>query len=172
MYLWDAVTGELKATLPGHVKYVFSIAFSPDGRTLASGWKGVCLWDVASGECKATLDMHSGTVSSVAFSPDGSILAVASTNDVTLWDVRKILHQSHDNTPIYIYATNRYDVTGRHKTTLKGHIGFVSSVAFSPDGRSRAEGKMVQFSYGILRKHHKHHKLLGRLQSTPWVARC
>ena len=140
VYLWDAVTGELKATLPGHVKYVFSIAFSPDGRTLASGWKSVCLWDVASGECKATLHMHRGTVSSVAFSPDGSILAVASTNDVTLWDVRKILHQSHDNTPIHTYATNRYDVTGRHKTTLKGHIGFVSSVAFSPDGRILASG--------------------------------
>ncbi len=140
VYLWDAVTGELKATLLGHVKYVFSIAFSPDGRTLASGWKSVCLWDVASGECKATLDMHRGTVSSVAFSPDGSILAVASTNDVTLWDVCKILHQSHDNTPIHTYATNRYDVTGRHKTTLKGHIGFVSSVAFSPDGRILASG--------------------------------
>ena len=59
---------------------------------------------------------------------------------MTLWDVRKILHQSHDNTPIHIYATNRYDVTGRHKTTLKGHIGFVSSVAFSPDGRILASG--------------------------------
>ena len=130
----------------------------------------VCLWDVDSGECKATLDMHRNTVSSVAFSPDGSILAVASTNDVTLWDVRKILHQSHDNTPIHTYATNRYDVTGRRKTTLKGHTDFVSSVAFSPDGRtSPAEGKMAQFCYGILRKHHK---LLGRLQSTPWVARC
>ena len=180
VHLWDAVTGELKTSLTEHTeKYVFSVAFSPDGQTLASGARSggygeVYLWDVTSGEHKATLNMHRNPVSSVTFSPDGSILAVGGA-DVTLWDVRKILHQSHDNTPIHTYATNRYDVTGRRKTTLKGHTDFVSSVAFSPDGRiaRRAEGKMVQFSYGILRKHHKHHKLLGRLQSIPpWVARC
>ena len=141
VYLWDTISEGLKTTLTeGHSKYVFGVAFSPDGRTLASGGRSVCLWDVASGECKATLDMHSGTVSSVAFSPDGSILAVAGTNGVTLWDVRKILYQSHNNTPIHTYATNRYDVTGRRKTTLKGHTDFVSSVAFSPDGRTLAGG--------------------------------
>ena len=37
MYLWDAVTGALKATLTGHIEMGYSVAFSPDGETLAGG---------------------------------------------------------------------------------------------------------------------------------------
>ena len=142
VYLWDATNGELKTTLTGHTKdFVFSVAFSPDGRTLASGARRsgdgeVYLWDVISGECKASLNRLGG-VSSVAFSPDGSALAVGG-KDVTLWDVHKILHQPH-NDP-YVYATDRFDVTGRHKATLEGHTGFVSAVAFSPDSQTLASG--------------------------------
>ncbi len=141
VYLWDATNGELKTTLAGHGKeYVFSIAFSPDGRTLASGARSsgdgeVYLWDVVSEECKASLNRLDG-VSSVAFSPDGSALAVGS-KDVTLWNVHRILHQSHDDTRIY---PTWFNTTGRHKATLKGHTGYISWVAFSPDGRTLASG--------------------------------
>lgn len=96
MQLWNVVTGRLKATLVGHSGGVNSVAFSPDGSTLAStGFDStVRLWDIATGRPKATLAGHSGGVSSVAFSPDGNILAGAGSSyegsdddTVRLWDV-------------------------------------------------------------------------------------
>ena len=100
---------------------VRSIAFSPDGKTLASGSDDdtIKLWDVATGTLKATLEGHAGSVNSVAFSPDGKTLASGSS-DVTikLWDV----------------------ATEKLKTTLEEHTSSVNSVAFSPDGKTLASG--------------------------------
>lgn len=60
-------------TLEGHSDVVFSVAFSPDGSTLASGsWDNtIKLWDEASAKCTKTLAGHSVAVSSLAFSPTG-----------------------------------------------------------------------------------------------------
>ena len=63
-------------TLKGHTRWVQSVAFSPDGKTLASrsGDKSIKLWDVASGKNTATLAGHDDIGVSVAFSPDGKTL--------------------------------------------------------------------------------------------------
>jgi WD40 repeat protein len=108
-------------TLSGHRHYVFSVAFSPDGKLLASGsWDGtIKLWDTATGRELRTLSGYTGYVRSVAFSPDGKILASGSDdNTIKLWDV----------------------ATWTELRTLSGHTGGVGSVAFSPDGRILASG--------------------------------
>ncbi|MCP4695976.1 MAG: CHAT domain-containing protein [Gammaproteobacteria bacterium] len=121
VYLYDTHTMILHYTLKGHTGTVRSVAFSPDGKTLATGsWdNSVRLWDTAGGRELRTLKGHADGVVSVTFSPDGKTLATGSSDkSVRLWDT----------------------TDGRELRALKGHTGTVKSVAFSPDGKTLATG--------------------------------
>jgi WD40 repeat protein len=97
------------------------VAFSPDGRQLASASfdRTVKLWDTASGKELRTFGGHSDPVPSVAFSPDGRRLASGSADgSAKLWGV----------------------TTGEEIFTLRGHADGVERVVFTPDGRRLATG--------------------------------
>src|SRR5262249_26522761 len=100
-----------------------SVAFSPDGRRLATGGEAntVKIWDVQNGQPLRTLEGHNGDVYAVAFSPkdDGGLVASAGEDSaVKIWD-------SH---------------TGKVVRSFRGHTGLVTSLAFSPDGRLLVSG--------------------------------
>ncbi|MBX9584751.1 MAG: WD40 repeat domain-containing protein [Gemmataceae bacterium] len=90
VFVWDAETGKLAATLDGHGDAVAAVAFAPDGRTLASvDFSGmVRLWDVPGRRALAAFRGHEGPAYAVAVSPDGRTLATGGNDGaVRLWDI-------------------------------------------------------------------------------------
>ena len=86
IWLYDASTGAEVALLTGHTGGVYSVAFSPDGTTIATenSDNTVRLWDVPTATHKNTLTGHTGEVNSVAFSPDGTTIATGGDDGVVL----------------------------------------------------------------------------------------
>ena len=127
--LWDAGTEHnsgvpqskyaLKSFITGHKKWADCLAYSPDGKTIASGSayidNSVRLWNAETGIQKNIL-RATGIVYSIVFSPDGKTIAAGTSGGIYLWDAE----------------------TGIQKTILTGHKGSVEDVAYSPDGETLA----------------------------------
>ena len=161
--LWDVEAGKELRRLTGHTSCINSMAFSPDGRFLASGAddKTIKLWDVGTGQELLTLAGGKERVCSVAFSPDGGLLISLSADGIhTLWDVRtasmlrptsgytervesvafspdgRLLAAGSENEMIILWDIE----TEKVLRTLTGHTDRVVSVTFSPDGSILASG--------------------------------
>lgn len=146
IYLWDADTGQLLRKLSGHTGMVGDVAFSPDGKILASTSSDftVRLWNVQSGQQIRLLTGHNdvGMFMSIAFSPDGHTLASGGGfhNAVGLWNVKT-------GQQIRTLTNNAHLVqkVNLHMEKIKKHIGEKGwtningdDVAFSPDGNTIA----------------------------------
>ncbi|MDB5601693.1 MAG: hypothetical protein JWN71_3737 [Xanthobacteraceae bacterium] len=147
--------------LVGHDN-AMSIAFSPDGRHLASGGgdRLIRIWDVSTGQVIETFDGHRSEVAALAFSPDGQQLASAGGGDLKIWDwqggktlvthdVRGQLFQSVVWSPDgkqVVTGDNSYKVTIWDAKSLQvvknfeGHRALIRAVAFTKDGRKLATG--------------------------------
>ena len=157
IWIYDASTGAEVALFRGHTRSVLGVAYSPDGRTLAttSYDNTVRLWDTATGTLENTF---TGGVYSVAYSRDGSTLATGGYRDARLWDattgtLKNTLEHANSATKVIFgpdgstLATRDFNgtvrlwdtITGTLKNTLE-HTTFVDSVAYSPDGATLATG--------------------------------
>jgi WD40 repeat protein len=173
----DATSGKVIHRVFGHDDHGRAVAYSPDGRLLATGAERVVLWDVASTSKLMPLEYES-IVWSVAFSPDGRwLISTHGDGSILIWDVanreleanlrehsggvrgvafssdgKKLATASQDHSVILWDAAS-----GRKETVYSEHETRVAAVAFSPDGRSMFSADQS----GILIRHD-----LGRDQAS------
>jgi eukaryotic-like serine/threonine-protein kinase len=125
LLIWDVQNGTRIRAVHGHDGPLTSVAYSPDGKTLAtSSWdRTVKLWDAETGARLSTLTGHHDWVCHVAFDPAGSRLATAGADGaIHLWSI----------------------ATGRSLLTFRGHTQKVTCVTFDPQGRRLASASSDQ----------------------------
>jgi WD40 repeat protein len=119
----DATEPKFKKSLEGHTQGVISVAYSPDGRLLASGDEvgEVRVWNVPDDTLRYVLPALGGEAYALAFSPDGKFLLTATAQgngDIKIWDAE----------------------TGKPDGDLKGHTKGLFEVSFGPDGKTLVSG--------------------------------
>ncbi len=124
IYLWEVDSARQLHTLEAHSAWVESLAFSPDGKILASGShdETIRLWNIQTGQCLQVITDHTSGIKSLAFSHDGTTLASGSNDQtVRLWDIQ----------------------TGQCLQVLQGHTDNITFVSFHP-----LEEKLISASSG------------------------
>jgi RNA polymerase sigma factor (sigma-70 family) len=159
----DPQRPSLVQPVPTHQGTVCALAFSPDGKTLATGAGGVYsptprrpgkvgnvegevrLWDVATGKEKALVRRYPVTVYSLAFSPDGRTLAWGGGVEQAAADTT--YRESFTDIPGEYLQFKEFGelrvcdpATGKERTFFRGAAGRIKSVSFSPDGKTLASG--------------------------------
>lgn len=165
--VWDSGTGRRLLLLNGHSKGTRCVAFSPNGKYIASGgMEGtIKIWNYDTGKELLTLAGHGGLVDNVTFSPDSQrLVSGAWDNLVKVWDLatghdlftlsghtrsifsvtfsrdgRRIASGSNDNT-VKLWDAK----TGKELLTLRGHTQGVTNAVFSPDGQRLFSASMDQ----------------------------
>ncbi len=160
--LYDTKTYDKPDLLKGHTGRIWGVAFSPDGKMLASVGKDstLRLWDVNTGWQIRKIAAPLYPKVNVAFSPDGTIIASGGLENFSLWNTDtgkhlrtlsghtsilndvafrpdgNMLASACDDQTVHLWDAN----TGQHIRTLSGHTKMVESVAFSPDGNMLVSG--------------------------------
>ncbi|MCL4206672.1 MAG: protein kinase [Pirellulaceae bacterium] len=130
--IWDTETGHPLHVLTAHDQGVLCAAYSPDGRWVITGGEDnqALVWDVVGDRPAviARLQGHSAAVTAVAVSPSGTrVVTVSQDHTAIVWDPRQTTESAGGP-------------KGTEILTLKGHTGEVTTVSFSPDGRSVLTG--------------------------------
>ncbi len=149
--IWDAATGELKATLNDENHQAWALTFSPDGKFLAvgsgpivddeknckdlcQGYGGVLLWETSSWKPPRRLKGNSALIFSLAFSPDGRFVA-GGADGVGLRDKLEMMQNPDVNKEQEKIEIIVWDaVTGDRVKSMTGHTKTITAIAFSPDG--------------------------------------
>ena len=170
IYLWEVDKVRQLHQLEGHTAWVRSIAFTPDGKILASGShdSNIKLWNIETGECLQTLTGHTSGIQSLAFNQDGTTV-VSGSNDKTvrLWNIQTgecLILQGHTNNITFvsfhpldeklITASTDHTVrlwniqNGECLQTFNIPINWLLAIALSHDGKTLvtgSDGNAVKF---------------------------
>ena len=178
VHIWDTATGRQRCVLPFKNAYIPELAFSPDGRILASLLRDegvqlggrVQLWDAGTGKALHTLARDQTFLRSVVFTSDGKTLATARGSEVRFWDVATGRERGHTQCQTHLAANialspdgkwlvtaayhgsafHVWDVaSGKRRAEPESHTNRPFGTAFSPDGRRVATGGTSDSTFRI-----------------------
>ncbi len=144
VFLWDVSTEVPQHTFKGDKNLAWSLAFSPDNKTLAGGYTMLRLWNTETGDELTQLEGHKRLVDALTFSPDGKILASADTGGkIILWNLDPDTQKPNAEKPSLprLLRSVIGDKPPSHENrALMEHILPVEALDFTADSKRLASG--------------------------------